>query len=453
MPVTHWSAASAWLPEGRVARDVVLRVDGDRIVAVDEGASAPPDARRLPGLVLPGFANAHSHAFHRAIRGRTERARGDFWTWREQMYAVAGRLDPERYFALARAVYAEMALAGFTAVGEFHYVHHRPDARPYAPAGAMGDALVAAAADAGVRLTLLDTCYLRGGFDVPLQGVQRRFGDGGADAWARRASTRTDGATVRAGVAIHSVRALDERAMATVRDWAAERGAPLHVHVSEQPAENDACRAATGRTPVELLDATGVLGPRTTAVHATHLTASDVERLAGSGTAVCLCPTTERSLADGVGPAAQLAAKGVTLAVGTDSHAVIDPFEEARAIELDERLLSGRRGLHDPAALLAAATHGGAASLGWDAGRLAAGALADFVAVDTASLRLAGIDHDDPVPAVVFAATAADVLAVVCGGHLVVDDRVHTGVDDVAGQLDRSIRALLPDPSDDRLHP
>jgi formiminoglutamate deiminase len=231
--------------------------------------------------------------------------------------------------------------------------------------------------------------------------------------------------------------------MAVVRDWAAERSAPLHVHVSEQEAENDACRAATGHTPVELLDTTGVLGPRTTAVHATHVTNADVKRLAVSDTTVCLCPTTERSLADGVGPATQLHNNGVPLAIGTDSHAIIDPFEEVRAIELDERLITGRRGLHDPTALLHAATRDGARSLGWDAGRLEPEALADFVAVDTASVRLAGIDHDDPVPTVVFAATAGDVTDVVCGGRAVVTDRTHTGVDDVAGQLDAAIRAVV----------
>jgi formiminoglutamate deiminase len=452
MPVTRWHVPFAWVAGaggGRLARDVLLTVEAGRITAVAEGEEPPADATRLGGLLLPGFANAHSHAFHRAIRGRTERGGGDFWTWREQMYAVAGVLDPDRYHALARAVYAEMALAGFTSVGEFHYVHHRPDGRPYGAANAMGDALVAAAADAGIRITLLDTCYLRGGFDRPLEPSQRRFGDGTAQAWAQRASRRDDGETVRLGAAIHSVRAVAADAMAVVGDWAAERSAPLHVHVSEQPAENAACLAATGRTPVELLAGTGVLGPRTTAVHATHLTDEDVAHLAASGSVVCLCPTTERSLADGVGPAARLRDAGVPLSIGSDSHAVIDPFEEARAIELDERLVTGRRGVHDPVDLLAAATEGGARSLGWDAGRLEPGRLADFVAVDVGSVRLAGLDHDDPVPSVVFGAAAADVTDVVCGGRRVVADHRHTTVSHVAAELDAAIRAVVAGGSDE----
>lgn len=424
-----------------MAERVLLRAHGDRFSAVTAGTDPPVEAVRLPGLVLPGLANAHSHAFHRALRGRTETGRGDFWSWRARMYELAARLDPDRCHALARAVYAEMALAGVTAVGEFHYLHHAPGGRPYSDPNAMGVALAAAADEAGLRLTLVDTCYLRGGFDRPLQGPQLRFGDTDAEAWARRAS---DAAAALPGVRVaagaHSVRAVPPQAMAVIARWAAERDAPLHLHLSEQRAENDTCVAATGRTPAALADDHGLLGPRSTAVHATHVTTDDVKRLGSSATTVCLCPTTERSLADGVGPAAALRDAGSPLCVGSDSHAVVDLFEEARAVELDERLVSGWRGHHRPEALLHAATAAGAAALGWDAGTLAAGRLADFVAVDTAGVRLAGAGTTDLAAHVVFAATAADVTHVVVGGRTVVDDRAHVRVVDVGRALARAIR-------------
>ena len=303
--MSAWHAELAWLGPGRgVAERVLIEAEGERIAAVTEGVDPPPGAARLDGITVPGLANGHSHAFHRALRGRTHRQGGDFWSWRELMYQVAGVLDPDRYLELATAVYAEMALAGICAVGEFHYLHHDPAGRPYADPNAMGEALAEAAGRAGVRLTLIDTCYLRAGLDGrPLAGAQVRFGDGDAGAWAERAGAFRERPGVRVAAGIHSVRAVDEAAMATVAAWAAGRDAPLHLHLSEQPAENQACLAATGRTPAALASSAGVLGPRTTAVHATHLTDEDVARLGASRTAVCLCPTTERDLADGVGPA------------------------------------------------------------------------------------------------------------------------------------------------------
>ncbi|MDQ3629456.1 MAG: amidohydrolase family protein, partial [Actinomycetota bacterium] len=358
-----------------------------RIVSDDPGGGAV----RLPGLGLPGLANAHSHAFHRALRGRTQEG-GSFWTWREAMYDVAARLDPDRYLTLARAAYAEMALAGVTTVAEFHYLHHQPGGAPYAEPNIMGHALAQAARDAGIRLTLLDTCYLTGGVGegvphaepmatgVPLAhrddpsgplaltAPQRRFADADADAWAVRVSGLSDAPGLRIGVAAHSVRAVPPSALERVAEVAA--GRPLHVHVSEQPAENEACLAVHGRTPVQLLAEHGVLGPTTSLVHATHVSGPDVASIAASGARVCLCPTTERDLADGIGPAAQLVAAGVALSLGSDQHAVVDMFEEMRAVEMHERLRTLRRGVFQPWMLLAAATdHAG---LGWpDAGRLA----------------------------------------------------------------------------------
>ncbi|MFB6395522.1 amidohydrolase family protein, partial [Polymorphospora sp. 2-325] len=209
--MTRWHAAYAWL-DGRTGPDpdVLIEVTEGRFTAIDAGVPAPPDATRLAGLVLPGLANTHSHAFHRALRGRTHTGGGTFWTWRERMYDVATRLDPDSYLALARATYAEMALAGITCVGEFHYLHHAPDGRPYADPNAMGAALVEAAAQAGVRLTLLDTCYLTATVDgKPLAGPQLRFGDGDAAGWAARVDAfRPAGDHARLGAAIHSVRAV-----------------------------------------------------------------------------------------------------------------------------------------------------------------------------------------------------------------------------------------------------
>ena len=291
---------------------------------------------RLPGLTLPGLANAHSHAFQRALRGRTHAGTGSFWTWREQMYELAGTLDPDACFALSRATFAEMALAGITCVGEFHYLHHAPGGAPYDDPNAMGRAVLAAAAEARVRITLLDACYLHGGIE--------RFRDADAQAWAERVDAIAERPTARVGAAIHSVRAVDPESARTVAAWAV--GRPLHAHVSEQPAENEECLATHGRTPVALLADAGALSERFAAVHATHLTDDDVALLGGAGVTVCLCPTTERDLADGIGPARRLLDAGASLATGSDSQAVIDPFEEARAIELDERLASGTRGVH-----------------------------------------------------------------------------------------------------------
>jgi formiminoglutamate deiminase len=444
VPLTAWHAELAWLgPERGVVERVLVEVEGDRIAAVTEGVEPPAGAARLAGVTIPGLANGHSHAFHRALRGRTQGASGDFWSWRELMYRVAASLDPDRYLELATATYAEMALAGITAVGEFHYLHHDPAGRPYADPNRMGETLVEAAGRAGVRLTLIDTCYLRAGLDgQPPAGAQVRFGDGDADAWAERAGSLRDRPGLRVAAGVHSVRAVDPAAMATVAAWAADRRAPLHLHLSEQRAENEACLAATGRTPAALAEETGVLGPRTTAVHATHLTGEDVARLGATGTTACLCPTTERDLADGVGPARALADAGSPLCLGSDSHAVIDLFEEARAVELDERLATERRGHHRPSDLLAAATASGMAALGWDAGRLAPGHLADLVTIGLDSVRLAGTRPADAVDHLVFAATAADVTAVVASGRQVVQDGHHLLVGDVGAALGDAIAAL-----------
>ncbi|GGW76157.1 formimidoylglutamate deiminase [Streptomyces lucensis JCM 4490] len=439
---TYW-LEHAWLGT-HVEPGVALTTRDGRITAVRTGVpTPPPGAEILRGLTLPGLANAHSHAFHRALRGTVQVGSGTFWTWREVMYSVADRLTPETYHALARGVYAEMALAGITCVGEFHYVHHAPGGTPYADPNAMGEALIAAAAEAGVRITLLDTCYLSSGFGEPPNIHQRRFSDGSAQAWAERCAALKERGHARIGAAVHSVRAVPAGQLATVARWAEERRAPLHVHLSEQTAENDACLAAHGRTPTRLLADHGVLGPRTTGVHNTHLTDEDIALLGGSGTGTCMCPTTERDLADGIGPAAALQRAGSPLSLGSDSHAVVDLLEEARAMELNERLRTRSRGHWTAAALLRAASADGHAALGWqDAGSLEAGALADFTTVALDSVRTAG-----PVPRLgaetaVFAATAADVRHTVVGGRHVVRDGAHALVPDVPRALTAAIEAL-----------
>ena len=440
---TYWCEL-AWLGDldGRVEHGVSITIDHDRITALSVGASLTTDSHHLAGLTLPGLANAHSHAFHRGLRGRTHAESGSFWTWRERMYALADRLDPDSYRELATATFAEMVLAGFTCVGEFHYLHHDRGGTPYAQPNEMGHALLEAAEAAGIRITLLDTCYLQAGMtsDSVLNHTQQRFNDGNAAAWAGRVDALVATGNAKIGAAIHSVRSVAPASMPVVADWAAARNAPLHAHLSEQPAENEQCVAVHGCTPTELFGRHDVLGDRFTAVHATHLLDHDIALLRSTHSTCCICPTTERDLADGIGPTGRFRRAGVTMALGSDSHAVIDPFEEARALELDERLVSLQRGTHQPGELLAAASAAGYHSLGWhDGGRIAVGALADLVSVDLSSPRLAGTDLDHAGAAVVFAATADDVHHVVVGGRVVVADGLHQTLD-VADQLDRSIR-------------
>ena len=455
MTARRWLAELAWLPGQGVCRDVLIEADAERFISVTPLASAvPPEAERLPGLTLPGLANAHSHAFHRALRGVTQADRGTFWTWRERMYEVAGRLDPDSYLRLARAVYAEMALAGVSCVGEFHYLHHQPGGRPYADPNAMGRALVQAAAEAGLRMTLLDTCYLAGGLAadglLPLADAQLRFSDHDAVRWAERVSAfgcdkhGMISAHAQVGAAIHSVRAVPREQMHPVVTWAHSCGAPLHAHMSEQRAENEACQAVYGVSPARLLYDEDVLGPRTTVVHATHVDSRDLELLGGCQTFACICPTTERDLGDGLAPSAALAAAGCTLTLGSDSHAVIDMLEEARGIEYAERLARRARGHFTAETLLHAATSDGHTSLGWpDAGEIAPGAWADLVAVSLESVRTAGTPGGLALEAAVFGASAADVRTVVIGGRDVVRDGVHLLVPDVPGELSRTIRAVL----------
>lgn len=432
----------AWLGGDAPSRGVLIEVQDGRIAAITTETDPPSGAERLDGLVIPGLANSHSHAFQRALRGRTQRTTGSFWTWRKQMYALAGELDPDSMLALTRATFGEMALAGITLVGEFHYVHHGAGGKPYEDQNAMGEAVMQAASEVGLRLTLLDTCYLHGGIEP--DPIQQRFFDRDVEAWIARVDQLRGGALARLGAAIHSMRAVQPEAAAEVARWASKRGAPLHAHVSEQQAENAASREVYGATPTALLHYEGALSERFTAVHATHVSEEDIALLGSAHAYCCLCPTTERDLADGIGRARRLRDAGCGLTIGTDSNAIIEPLEEARAIELDERLATGVRGGHSATSLLHATTAAGYASLGWpEGGAIRVGAPADLVRVSLDGVRLAGTAAGDAVDGLVFAGAAADVRDTIVGGRFVVRDGVHLSLD-VTAELSAAVAALSP---------
>jgi formiminoglutamate deiminase len=397
------------LIDGVVFLAVRLEVDAvGRIIRVQPGEAAEAADIRL-GTVLPGFGNAHSHAFHRALRGQTHADGGDFWQWRERMYAVAAQLDPAKYQALATAVFAEMLVSGYTAVGEFHYVHHRPDGSPYEPPHAMELALAAAARAVGIRLVVLDTVYLQGGIGREFAPEQRAFGDGSAASWLARWHSLSKALAgddlVTLGAALHSVRA------------GLPPEIPVHIHLSEQQQENADCLAGYGLTPTGLLDSLGALALRLSVVHATHLSGDDRALLGAARVTVVMCPTTEADLGDGIGPALALAQAGSPIALGSDQNAVIDPFLEMRGLEMGERLASQKRGRFAPAALLHAASSAGYASLGLGRHSLKPGDPCDLVEVSTTGVRTAGsLTQQLPLTA-----TASDVLRVFVGGRLVAE--------------------------------
>ncbi|MSP24370.1 MAG: formimidoylglutamate deiminase [Myxococcales bacterium] len=333
-------------------------------------------------LELPALATAHSHAFQRGMRGLAQRpgeggARDDdFWSWREAMYRLADSLTPESLHAIARVAYRELRHAGVLTVGEFHYVHHQRDGTPYADRTAMSDAVIEAALAEGMRVALLRVVYARAGAGRPPEGAQRRFADPSlavalADVERLRARWR-EHPRVRIGIAPHSVRAVPPEWLTEIAEFAAKDALWCHMHVAEQPAEVALCLAETGMRPVELLAERGMLGPRFVAVHATHLGPGEASLLGAGGARVCLCPTTERDLGDGLPDVGALLSAGVRLCVGIDSHVLCSPLEELRGIELGERLRTGKRlvlrsnesSLAE--ALWRAGSHNGAEACGFD---------------------------------------------------------------------------------------
>lgn len=360
------------------------------------------------------------------MRGHVQRAPlpGSFWSWREAMYALAEALDPQSIYDLSHFAFVELALAGVTCVGEFHYVHHQADGTPYADRTVLADAVIRAARDAGLRITLLRVVYERAGFGRALESAQRRFSDTKidqalADVETLRARHAGD-ANVRIAIAPHSLRAVTRGSFEACARYAAERALPLHAHVSEVGREVRECIAEHGRRPVEVLADLGALGPRFTAVHATHLSPSEVATFGAARAFACVCRTTERDLGDGFPDVSGLVRAGARIVTGTDSHASSCPFEEARAIELDERPRTNARTVAlDADALLRALAAEAYASLGWD------GTQDDSVVLDANDPALVGASDARLSDAVIFGAGPRAVRDVIVGGSRIVEGGRH----------------------------
>jgi formimidoylglutamate deiminase len=415
-PAQLW-APRAWV-QGAWAESVLLEWDARGCWSrVQPGVEPPPGAERLPGAVLPGLVNAHSHAFQRAFAGLAERRDGahdDFWSWRERMYAVALRITPEQLHAVARHLYSELLAGGYTQVCEFHYLHHQPDGTPYTDEAALAMALVQAAHDAGIGLTLLPVLYQRAGFDQPaLRAEQRRFAAGVERVLQlRQRVQRQAGGTLNAGVAIHSLRAAEAAAL---RDLAAQLqgdSSPIHVHVAEQTAEVDDCLAATGLRPIQWLLREMPLDHRWQLVHATHALPDEVSGIGSSGAGVVLCPGTEANLGDGVPDLPSWLASRTPLSIGSDSHVTRSWPEELRWLEYTQRLLRRQRNVaaappEQPATaarLFERMLAGGAAAAGLHRGGLQAGARADLVLIAPNHPALIGVPPSHQLDALVFAA-------------------------------------------------
>lgn len=418
----HLLLEAALLPDGW-ARNVRIGLQDGTVVSVEPDAQ--PGGEHVAGVGLPGMINAHSHAFQRVFAGLAERrgaGQDSFWTWRDAMYRAAAELSPETVRAIAAQLYAEMLAAGYTHVCEFHYVHHRSDGRAYAPASAMAQALIAAASDAGIGLTLLPVLYQTSGFGGrPARDDQRRFVNTVEDLF--RIIDEARAPDIQVGLALHSLRAVPPDAL---REAVAMIGpdAPIHIHISEQQAEVDDCFAWSGRRPVEWLLDEAPVNARWTLVHATHLTQTETTRLASSGATVALCPTTEANLGDGIFPFPDYLAAGGRFAIGSDSHISVDPLEELRWLEYGQRLITHRRSLatseedpHPGAGLWRRALDGGASAAGCDVGRIAAGARADLIVFNSDHPALLAEPGDALLDTLVFHGGArAAVSQVMAGG-------------------------------------
>jgi len=428
-------ADGIWTPSGWLTGHSLQIADGQIIDMPTAGRQHADVA--LPGRVLvPGFVNAHSHAFQRAFRGHVQwRASevDDFWSWRDRMYATANALDPAGVEAVSALAFLEMAQAGVTTVGEFHYLHHQPDGSPYPDPDELAHRVISAARSVGVRIVLLRVAYARDRPGQPLRADQARFGDPtpGAvlDAIERLAGRAGPGA--RVGLAAHSVRALDAQWLGALSAW----DGVVHAHVSEQPAENESCSAEHGVSPLRVLSDSGLVSERFTAIHLTWPLPGDIGLLEDAGGTVCVCPSTELDLGDGLLPVE--ARTRLRMCVGSDSHARIDPLHEARALELHGRALAGRRAVLGPTgdfdgparAILDAATIAGERALGGTAPGLTAGAPADFVAIDLRGTAAVGVP---PLQAVAFTADPAWVDAVWVGGTQIVRDGRHAHAAEIA---------------------
>ncbi len=438
----------AWTPGGW--RDAAtLQLDG----AAAWVAAAAAESRRTAaaGVLLPGLPNLHSHAFQRAMAGLTEcrsDPRDSFWSWRETMYAFAARIGPEALHAIAAQLYVEMLEAGYTQVCEFHYLHHAPDGRPYADATAMAQALIAAAHETGIGLTLLPTLYMRGGFDGrPLAPRQQRFAhtvDSYLDLVAALRARETP--SLRVGIALHSLRAVPADALRAVLGSGLAARGPIHIHIAEQAAEVEDCRAATGQRPVAWLLDQAPVDARWCLVHATHMDADETVHLARSGAVVGLCPTTEANLGDGLFPLVEYLEHGGRIGIGSDSQISVSPVEELRWLEYGQRLMRCARNLaasaaqpHSGARLFAAALEGGLAAGGLEAIQsYAAGALV----LDAAHPLLAARTDDEQLDSWIFAGNAPLVRAVWTAAGQVVAEGRHRDRDAIAVRYRAALHTL-----------
>ena len=425
----YLAPAYIYTPEGLQANKLLaISEDGliDSISDLATSAFAPSDVELLPGVaLLPGFVNVHSHVFQRALRGHTHRPlsqKDTFWTWRNAMYAEAQRLTPDSLFTLALQTYREMLAAGYTSVGEFHYVHHQPGGQPYADPNAMSEAILQAGREAGIRVVLLMTAYAQAGFHMPPEEGQRRFCDASVEALlARVEELRDKGELI--GVAPHSVRAVPENWFRAIADYSRTHHLPLHVHADEQVAEIEQCQAEYGCTPIELLERYGALGSQTTIIHATHANDQEIALLARHRCTVCVCPTTEGDLGDGIAPYAELLAASIPLCIGSDSNTRLAPVEELRWAEYSARMRYQRRRIliadevSSPGTLLLDyGTQLGATALGLHTGVLLPGMYADFIGVDLNHPAMAGWNVDDFLDVLFFGASSEVITQTWVGG-------------------------------------
>jgi formimidoylglutamate deiminase len=452
---------TAWLPDlvyqgGRFASGLAIVCDPNgRIARISASDQDLRSARRLPRrAILPGLVNVHSHSFQRAIRARTEHRtaadRDTFWTWREAMYHAATRLSPEDIYHVARMAFMEMLLSGITTVGEFHYLHHAPDGMPYEDRNLLAKQVVRAAEETGLRIALQRTAYVRAGWQrAPNPGQARfitpRVEDFIDDTDSLRASLASRYASDRAWVSVapHSVRAVPMPYLLEVARYAELHNLKVHMHVSEQPAEIEACEAEYGARPIALLREHRILSESFTAVHAIHITDAEIEFLRDAKAMVCACPTTERNLGDGIGPTEQLASRGVGICYGTDSNVQIDLLEDARQLEYHARLKLLQRAVLAPAAgveslaalLFDNATRTGAESVGASAGSLETGRLADFFTVDLNDPSIAGAGEDSLLSNIVFSSERTAIREVFAGGRLVVEDGRHALQEEIVARF------------------
>lgn len=457
---------TTWLPDllctgGRFESGASLSHDeSGRVISIGRGSSDTDNALRLGSrAVLPGLVNAHSHAFQRVIRGRTERrsrhGRDSFWTWREMMYSAAMRLTPEDIYDASRMAFLEMALSGITTVGEFHYIHHAPDGRPFDDPNLMAKAVVEAARQVGLRIALLRVAYARSGYKAEPNPQQARFIEANPEDYLRNVESlrseleRSDHAMAWVGVAPHSVRAVTLAYLREVARYSASVGdVPVHMHVAEQPAEVSACLEEHGRSPLELLSDVGLLNRRFTGVHGIHINQAEAHALSEAHATICACPTTERNLGDGIIPAEMLFAAGVRVSLGTDSHAQIDLLEDARELEYHLRLEKLERAVLAPAhddtgsalaaRLFECASLSGAHSLSAPCGKLEPGLYADFFTVDLDDVSIAGASTDDLLSSIVFGLGRGAVRDVFVGGRRI----VHEGRHDAQSEIVEKFTAL-----------